>query len=106
MAQKLSVLYAIKVYVFSTRRDCERDVKSNSHQKNISGIITNDEFFFDLCVMFCACNLAWNLVDHTNFKHFLKKYVPNFPLPRITTLRKQYLPCVYANTIGNIKEDV
>lgn len=59
-------------FLFRTRHDCERHLNSVIHRENIAGTVKKEEFFYDLCVvwcvMFCACSLSWKVVDNASLE--------------------------------------
>jgi len=59
------------------------------------------DFYFDLCVAMVAINAPWNVLNNPVFKRFLEKYT-NRGVPDESTIRKNYLTKVYAETVQKI----
>lgn len=68
-----------------------RHVNSQNHQKRTGNI---SDFYLDLCLFLVNCNIAWNKVNHPEFKKFFNKYIccacGNKRLPEQSVLSKVF----------------
>lgn len=66
-----------------------------------------NDFFLDLCLFLINCNIAWNKVNHPEFRKFFNKYIccncGTRRLPEQSILRKVYLQKAYKSTITKIR---
>lgn len=58
-----------------------------------------NNFSFDLCQGMASANIPWNTLSDPTWKAFLEKYTEQ-PIPAESTVRKNYLPKVYEDTIA------
>lgn len=62
-----------------------------------------NEFNMDLCKMLVDTNIPMNKITHPSFIAFLEKYTKQ-RIPSDTTLRIDYLPILYEETIKKLRE--
>ncbi|CAH0552912.1 unnamed protein product [Brassicogethes aeneus] len=76
----------------------------NNHgcRKNIG---SNSEFFEDICRSFVAANIPLNKLQHPKLKETLEKYT-KLSIPDESTVRKNYLPKVYLETVKKIQREI
>jgi hypothetical protein len=63
------------------------------------------EFFQELCKALLAADIPFNKLKNETFKNFLAKYTKE-TIPDPSTLRKNYLPNCYEETIARIREEL
>lgn len=62
-------------------------------------------FFYDFAKFMVSCNIPWDKLNHPMCRSFIKKYTGH-TAPDESTLRKNYLPQLYAETIENIRNSI
>lgn len=62
-------------------------------------------FFKDICHAFVAADIPLNKLQNPVLKQTLEKYT-KLPIPHESTVRKNYLPKVYQETISKIRQHI
>jgi hypothetical protein len=65
----------------------------------------NSEFFQDISRAFIAADIPLNKLQHPVLREILEKYT-KLPIPDESTVRKNYLPKVYLETINKIRKEI
>ncbi|XP_068898406.1 uncharacterized protein [Tenebrio molitor] len=65
----------------------------------------NSTFNMELCNVFLAANIPWHKLQNPAFQNFLTKYCGR-KIPDESTLRKNYLPKCYKDTIDRIRNEL
>lgn len=65
-----------------------------------------EQFNEDLCLMFVSADIPLHKINNLNVKLFLQKYTSKYNIPDESTLRKNYIHRIYAETMSSIKKAV
>lgn len=91
---------------------CFNDKASKSGGKKMTLLSTafatssrQSQFSLDLCKTLIDAGIPFWKLENPSFKNFLKKYTGE-SVPSESTLRKNYLPVCYENTIQHIRNEV
>lgn len=68
--------------------------------------LVKNEFFEDLCQTLLACNIPIHKLNNPNLRRFLQKYCVHQNIPDESTLRKNYVPTVYQETLRRIRSEL